>query len=79
MPNVLISYARPDIDFARRLFRELKKIETVEPWFDEHSLLPGIKWRSATCTHLVESLKLRENNEARALNPGPHPMRRPRD
>ena len=45
-PTVFISYAREDIDAARRLYQDLKQAG-VEPWFDKESLLPGQKWRVA--------------------------------
>jgi TIR domain len=47
MQKVFISYARPDVDLAMRVFDELQAIKNIEPWFDKHSLLPGIKWRPA--------------------------------
>ena len=47
MPKVFISYARSEVDFAKRIFDELRAIENIEPWFDKYSLLPGIKWRPA--------------------------------
>jgi len=47
MQKVFISYARRDIESARRLFNELRIIENIEPWFDKESLLPGAKWRPA--------------------------------
>jgi hypothetical protein len=45
-PPVFISYARVDVDSARRLFNDLRE-SGVNVWFDEESLLPGQKWRPA--------------------------------
>ena len=44
-PNVFISYARQDLDVAKRIFKDLKA-NGMEPWFDEESLLPGQNWRT---------------------------------
>lgn len=45
--RVFISYAHEDIESATRLYRQLKGIRGVSPWFDKESLLPGMKWRPA--------------------------------
>src|SRR6266850_82078 len=47
MQKVFISYARADLESARRLFNELCIIENVDPWLDKESILPGAKWRPA--------------------------------
>lgn len=43
--RVFISYAREDIDYARRMFNELKR-ESYEPWLDCECLLPGQRWEA---------------------------------
>jgi len=43
--RVFISYDRDDIDYARKMFRELKA-SSYEPWLDCESLLPGQRWES---------------------------------
>jgi hypothetical protein len=55
MLRVFISYAREDIESARRLYQELKTKKGIEPWFDEASLLPGLKWRPAIRKAIRES------------------------
>ena len=44
--KIFISYAREDIEAARRLYKDLKNFD-LEPWLDKESLLPGQKWKSA--------------------------------
>jgi hypothetical protein len=44
--KVFISYAHEDLEFARRLFSDLKK-QKCEPWFDDEHLLPGELWKVA--------------------------------
>lgn len=44
MSLVFISYAREDIDAARRLAGDLKS-RGVNTWFDEEQLLPGQRWK----------------------------------
>jgi hypothetical protein len=41
--RVFISYAREDIDYARKMFYELAKA-SYEPWLDCECLLPGQRW-----------------------------------
>ena len=43
--TAFISYAREDVQHARRLYRELNGVG-VEVWFDEESLLPGQHWKT---------------------------------
>jgi hypothetical protein len=44
-PNqIFISYAREDLEFARRLYRDLRRAGH-NPWIDEEDLLPGDDWR----------------------------------
>ncbi len=47
MTKVFTSYAREDLEAARKLYDELKSVHSVDPWFDEKCLLPGMKWRPA--------------------------------
>jgi hypothetical protein len=44
-PQVFLSYAREDIDAARRLFNDLRNAG-VKVWFDKESLVPGQRWKS---------------------------------
>jgi predicted aspartyl protease len=44
MSDVFISYARENEDVARRLYYDLK-LQGIEPWLDQISLLPGQNWR----------------------------------
>jgi hypothetical protein len=41
--RVFISYAREDIDYARKMFHELTKA-SYDPWLDHECLLPGQRW-----------------------------------
>lgn len=43
--RVFISYAREDVDYAKRMFRELINA-AYDPWLDCESLLPGQRWES---------------------------------
>jgi len=53
-PTVFISYAREDIETARRLYEDLKRAG-AEPWFDKESLLPGQKWKVAIRQAITDS------------------------
>jgi hypothetical protein len=53
--RVFISYAHEDIEFATKLYQQLKAIDGVSPWFDKESLLPGMKWRPAIKKAIRES------------------------
>lgn len=44
--KVFISYAREDLDSARRLYSDLKA-HGLRPWLDKEDLLPGDDWRRA--------------------------------
>lgn len=41
--KIFISYAREDLDSAKRMFDELKNAG-FEPWFDKECILPGQRW-----------------------------------
>ncbi|MCP4351968.1 MAG: TIR domain-containing protein [Desulfobacterales bacterium] len=43
--KVFISYAREDLEIARKLYHDLRKAG-VKPWLDEEDLLPGQKWEA---------------------------------
>lgn len=43
--QVFLSYAKEDIVSARKLYTWLRKINFVEVWFDEESLIPGQNWK----------------------------------
>jgi hypothetical protein len=53
-PQIFISYAREDVEAARRLYRDLKNAE-LNPWLDEEVLLPGQNWKSAIRKAIKES------------------------
>jgi hypothetical protein len=55
MKQVFISYAREDIKAARKLYRVLQAVPGIEPWFDEVSLSPGMKWEPAIRKAIRES------------------------
>ncbi len=50
--SIFISYAKEDIDVARKLFSEFKNRE-FEPWLDIKSIKPGEKWKIAI-SHAIE-------------------------
>lgn len=52
--KVFISYAREDIDYARKMFLELENA-SYEPWLDCESLLPGQRWESTIEQAMRES------------------------
>jgi formylglycine-generating enzyme required for sulfatase activity len=43
-PTVFISYAREDLEDARKLYNDLKRAG-ANPWLDTESLLPGQRWK----------------------------------
>jgi hypothetical protein len=55
MKRVFISYAREDINAARKLYEALKAVPGIHPWFDEVDLLPGMKWEPAIRKAIRES------------------------
>jgi hypothetical protein len=55
MKKVFISYAREDVKAARKLYKALRDVPGVEPWFDEASLSPGMKWEPAIRKAIRES------------------------
>lgn len=46
MSKVFISYAKEDIDTAKRLYQDLKSAG-VKPWMDEYNLIAGENWINA--------------------------------
>ena len=52
--QIFISYAREDVEAARKLYRDLKNAE-LNPWLDEEVLLPGQNWKSAIKKAIKES------------------------
>ncbi|HBH72377.1 MAG TPA: hypothetical protein DDY43_02825 [Synechococcales bacterium UBA10510] len=56
MPDktIFISYARPDVASARRLYADLRA-DDLEVWLDEESLLPGQNWRVAITSAIEQS------------------------
>ena len=42
--KVFISYAREDVEFARKLYHDLRTAGVI-PWFDEENLLPDQNWK----------------------------------
>jgi hypothetical protein len=55
MKKVFLSYARLDLKQARRLCRDLRKLNGVTVWFDMDDLLPGMRWRPAIRKAIRES------------------------
>ncbi len=47
MLRVFLSYSHEDLDQARALYELLTGNPAVNVWFDEESLLPGMKWEAA--------------------------------
>ena len=45
-PTIFISYAREDIDAAKRIYSELKSLG-ANVWLDQESILPGQNWKVA--------------------------------
>lgn len=52
--RVFISYAREDIDTARRLYHDLKSAG-MKPWMDEYDLLVGQNWKAAITKAIEKS------------------------
>lgn len=55
MKKAFISYAREDIEAARKLYKILERVPSIDPWFDEVNLLPGMKWEPAIRKAIRES------------------------
>ena len=55
MTKVFISYAHEDQDSAARLYRDLKAVSEIEPWFDKESLGPGMRWKPAIRKNIREA------------------------
>lgn len=45
MSSVFISYVREDLEFAKRLYDDLKN-SGFDAWFDQEDLLPGQEWKT---------------------------------
>ena len=52
---MFISYVHEDIEAARKLYRQLKRVPYVDPWFDKECLLPGLRWHPAIRKAIRES------------------------
>ncbi|MFP4033604.1 MAG: SUMF1/EgtB/PvdO family nonheme iron enzyme [Desulfococcaceae bacterium] len=52
--RVFISYAKEDVEHAKRLYRDLKKAG-FSPWLDAEELLPGQNWRNEIVQAVRES------------------------
>ncbi len=44
--KVFISYARENLNIAKRLYNDLKE-NNYEPWLDEYNLSLGLEWKTA--------------------------------
>lgn len=53
--QVFLSYAHLDRKQARRLYEDVSSSDAIRVWFDEHDLLPGLKWRPAIRKAIRES------------------------
>ncbi|MCP4345057.1 MAG: TIR domain-containing protein [Desulfobacterales bacterium] len=51
--KVFISYAREDIETARKLYHDLKKAG-VNPWLDKEELIPGQNWKLTVTREIKE-------------------------
>jgi len=52
--KVFISYAREDIETAKKLYHDLKRAG-ISPWMDKQDLLPGQNWRVMISKAIQES------------------------
>lgn len=52
--TIFISYARPDVEPARRLYADLRAAG-INAWLDEANLLPGQNWRAAITSAIEHS------------------------
>jgi len=52
--KAFISYAREDIEIAKKLYYDLKQ-RGIEAWLDVYDLLPGLKWKMAIKSVIQES------------------------
>lgn len=55
MVKLFISYVHEDIEAAKKLYRQLKCVPYVDPWFDKECLLPGLRWYPAIRKAIRES------------------------
>jgi len=53
--KIFISYAREDLEDARRIHTFLASLEEVSPWLDEKNMRPGDDWRHAVFTAIDQS------------------------
>ncbi|MCP4108422.1 MAG: DUF1566 domain-containing protein [Desulfobacteraceae bacterium] len=51
--KIFISYAREDIETARKLYHDLKKAG-VNPWLDKEELIPGQNWKLTVTREIKE-------------------------
>ncbi len=66
-PQVFLSYAREDIEAARRLFNDLHEVG-VQVWFDKESLLPGQNWKTTIKQAIRDSRFFLALLSAKSLN-----------
>ena len=52
--TVFISCAREDLEYAKRLYNDLKNMG-MKPWLDENDLLPGQQWEAIVTKAIKES------------------------
>ncbi|KPA09176.1 hypothetical protein MHK_010625 [Candidatus Magnetomorum sp. HK-1] len=55
MKQLFLSYAREDIEHARKLFNDLTESNIISVWADFNSLKPGEKWKYAIETAIKNS------------------------
>jgi TIR domain/Pentapeptide repeats (8 copies) len=53
--KVFISYAREDLELAKKLYLTLGRIRGYEPWLDQERLLPGVEWEPEIMRAIEES------------------------
>lgn len=44
---VFISYAKEDIEFATKIYKDIEELPGIKPWIDKVNLLPGQNWKIA--------------------------------
>ncbi len=54
MPDVFVSYAQEDEDWAKRLYRDLRS-KGVSPWLASEDLIGGSKWKRQVVEKIRES------------------------
>ena len=51
---VFISYAREDLEMAKRIYNDLR-LESILAWMDEFKLIPGENWKNTINARIEQS------------------------